>query len=88
MTSNEASRLIDWANVERRIKQAQFNRAQFIRNNVNVRYVIWTAGSIGAVFAIAVAGLSSSGIPRATPVAHHVSPHVSPHVLHHVSHVK
>ena len=69
MASNEAGGLIDWANVEDRIKQAQFNRAQFLRNNV--KYVGWAAGSIGAVFAVALTGLSLSGTPRATLTAHH-----------------
>jgi len=82
MASNEAGGLIDWANVEDRIKQAQFNRAQFLRNNV--KYVGWAAGSIGAVFAVALTGLSLSGTPRATLTAHHVSHHF----LHPVSHQK
>ncbi len=70
MTSNEASRFIDRAEVEGLIKQAHSNRAQYIRNNI--RYVIWTAGSVGAVCALALAGLVLSGTPK-TPVAHHIS---------------
>ncbi len=70
MTNKETSRLVDRADVERLIKQAHSNRAQYVRNHI--RDVMWTAGSIGAICALALAGLSLSGTPRA-PTANHVS---------------
>ncbi len=66
----EAGGLIDRADVEHLIEHARFNRVQYMRNNI--RRVIWTAGSIAAACALALAGLSLSSTPKA-PAAHHVS---------------
>ncbi len=70
MTNNETSRLVDRADVERLIKQAHSNRVKYMRNHV--RDVMWTAGSIGALCALALTGLFLSSTPRAT-TANHVS---------------
>ncbi len=58
MTSNEASRLIDRADVERLIKQAQYNRTRFMRDNI--KHVIWAMGSIGTLCALGLVVLSVS----------------------------
>jgi hypothetical protein len=58
MTSDKPDMLIDRAEAERLIKQAQYDRAEFMRGNI--KHVIWAMGSIGTLYALGLAVLSVS----------------------------
>ncbi len=69
MTSDNPDLLIDRGEVERLIKQARYDRAGFLRDNI--KHVIWAMGSIGTLCALGLAVRSvSAHLHRSYPLFH------------------